>query len=319
MGRILGLLFAFLLAVVAMFLSDAIHFNDILLALILGILVGNLTRIPENWSKGISWASGLILELAILLMAFSIDYKQLLSLGWQTIVVIVMAIAVTLIGTVLLARRMKFSDSTAWLIGFGTAICGSSAIAALAPTVARNKSDIGIALAIVNLYGLIGMILLPFIGPYLLNEMQNGILIGASLHSVGNVAGAGFAMSDHIGELAVTVKLGRVALLTPTLFIFRGFLTREARPEGKRRIQLPWYLVGFIVISVVASVIDLPTEVLNGAKWTSNLFLATAMAAIGLKMSFKTLFESGKRGMLFGGLLFAISLLAIITMLYTLY
>ena len=124
----------------------------------------------------------------------------------------------------------------------------------------------GIAMAVVNLYGLIGMIALPMITSEWLTDIQNGILLGASLHSVGNVAGAGFAMSDAIGELAVTVKLGRVALLTPALLIFGYFIGSSSNSQTTKKLTLPWYLVTFIVISILVSILAIPQEILAYSK-----------------------------------------------------
>ncbi len=298
-------------------LSKLIGFNDVLLALLLGIVVGNLVKLPESFNSGIKTSSGRVLELAIVLMAFSINYKSFIALGWETILIIIVTMAVVLIATAQLAKVLKCPGSTGWLVGFGTAICGSSAIAALAPSVTKDKSDMGIALAVVNLFGLIGMVAIPFITAEWLTDIQNGILIGASLHSMGNVAGAGFGMSSSIGELAVTVKLGRIAMLTPALLIFRSFL-KNKRSEVDVPTKLPWYLIAFIIISIFASFVPLQSDLKEIIKWISNFFLATAMAAIGLKMSFKTLLSSGKKGLIFGGVLFAIQLATIAGLMWAL-
>jgi uncharacterized integral membrane protein (TIGR00698 family) len=315
LSKFSGILFAAGIAAGSIFLSDRIGFNDVLLALIIGIAIGNVVKLPKSFNSGIKTSSGLILELAIVLMAFSIDYKSFIELGWQTIVIIVATMTIVLIATAQLAKVLKCPGSTGWLVGFGTAICGSSAIAALAPSVTKDKSDIGISLAVVNLFGLIGMVAIPFITANLLTNVENGILIGASLHSMGNVAGAGFGMSNDIGELAVTVKLGRIAMLTPALLIFRSFL-KNKRKEVEIPTKLPWYLIAFIVISIAVSFVPLQSELKDGIKFTSTFFLAIAMAAIGLRMSFKTLLGSGKKGLIFGAILFAIQLIVIVVLMW---
>jgi uncharacterized integral membrane protein (TIGR00698 family) len=160
------------------------------------------------------------------------------------------------------------------------------------------------------------MIVLPFITTYWLNDTQNGILIGASLHSVGNVAGAGFGINDTVGELSITVKMGRVALLTPALLAFNYFLP-NTHVEGQK-FKLPWYLTAFIIISLLVTFITLPSGITQFTKAGSNLLLATAMAAIGLKVSFKTLISSGKKGLIFGAILFAIQLIVIGVLMYAL-
>jgi uncharacterized integral membrane protein (TIGR00698 family) len=275
------------------------------------MVIGNVIPLPEVLDSGIKTASGKFLEIAIILMAFSIDYGSFMKLGWETILIVIVTITAVLLLTIWLSKKMNFMGAAGLLVGFGTAICGSSAIAALAPSVSEDKSEIGISMAVVNLYGLIGMLLIPLITEDWLTDVQNSILLGTSLHSVGNVAGAGFAMSENIGEMAITVKLGRVALLTPALLIFAHFTAKKSESQTNRKLNLPWYLVAFILISVLVSIFPLPTDILDYSKKGSTFLLATAMAAIGIKVSFKTLLSSGKKGLVFGAILFAAQLVVI--------
>jgi uncharacterized integral membrane protein (TIGR00698 family) len=310
----LGILISISLAALAFFTADFLRLNEVLVALLLGIAVGNLVKLPKQFNVGISFSASTLLEFAIVLLAFGIDYQRFFALGWQAITIVIVSMTIVLVATVWLAKKLKCPGSTGWLIGFGTAICGSAAIAALAPSVSKDKTDIGISLAVVNLFGLLGMIAIPFITSNWLTETQNAILIGASLHSVGNVAGAGFGINDAIGEMAITVKLGRVALLTPALIIFNFFLP-NSHAEGQK-FKLPWYLIAFIIISLLVTFIAIPADIKSITKISSNFLLATAMAAIGLKVSFKTLLNSGKKGLVFGALLFAIQLIVIGVLMY---
>ena len=311
LGIARGVSLSLAIAVSAILLSNVLVFNAILLALVIGIVLGNAIKLPAYFDSGIKTASGKFLEIAIILMAFSIDYGSFLKLGWETILIVVSTMAAVLLMTIWLGKKMNCPSSAGLLVGFGTAICGSSAIAALAPSVTEDKSDIGISMAVVNLYGLIGMLLIPLITQDWLSDIENSILLGASLHSVGNVAGAGFAMSESVGEMAVTVKLGRVALLTPALLIFGHFTSKKSSSQTKKKLNLPWYLVTFILISILVSIFPLPEEILTFSKKGSNFLLATAMAAIGLNVSFKTLLSSGKKGLVFGAILFAAQLAVI--------
>lgn len=311
-----GVILSITLAALAFFLADKFGLNEVLIALILGIIIGNITKIPTSFNAGISFSAGKILEFAIVLLAFGINYQSFLKLGWQAISIVLISMAAVLLSTVVLAKKLKCPGSTGWLVGFGTAICGSAAIAALAPGVSKEKSDIGIALAVVNLFGLIGMVAIPFITTHWLTETQNSILIGASLHSVGNVAGAGFGINDAVGEMAITVKLGRVALLTPALLVFNYFLP-NTHIEGQK-FKLPWYLNAFVLISLAVTFIPLSADLKSITKTGSNFLLAIAMAAIGLKVSFKTLIDSGKKGLIFGALVFAIQLAVIAALMYIL-
>lgn len=317
-SRLPGIAFTLAITLVAYLITHYLNFNTVLMALILGVVFGNIIKLPQAVTTGVKFSSGLVLEVSIALMAFGINYGSLAKLGWQAVVLVVVTMAVVLIITKVLAKKLDCPGSTGWLIGFGTAICGSAAIAALAPKIVKDKSDIGLALAVVNLYGLIGMIAIPFITADLLSDLQNSILIGASLHAVGNVAGAGFAMSDTIGEMAVTIKLGRVALLTPALLLF-GASFNKVENGVKKSAKLPWYLLAFILISITFSFIPLPELVLASIKQISNFLLAMAMAAIGLKVGLRSVLTAGKKGLIFGGIIFVIELIVIIGLMLLLF
>jgi uncharacterized integral membrane protein (TIGR00698 family) len=217
---------------------------------------------------------------------------------------IVLAVISLLLLTVFLAKKFHCPGATGWLVGFGTAICGSSAIAALAPIVSRNKDETGLAIAVVNLYGLLGMIVLPIV------LMQTNIspataafIIGGTLHSVGNVAGAGFALNSTVGTLAISIKLARVALLSPALIFFTA-LVRKKEISWKEQFSLPWFLWGFILLSLFSNLVDLPKEFLYWADETGKFLIVVSMAGIGLSINLKTLWQTGRKGLGFGAILY---------------
>ncbi|MCX7744362.1 MAG: putative sulfate exporter family transporter [Flavobacteriales bacterium] len=308
-----GILLSVLLGTVAWIFAPYIpKMNEILLGLILGILVSNLITIPTSFQDGISFTGSKLLELSILFLAFSINLSHIADLGWQTFMIVLVVVFAIILLTLWLSIKMKCPGSTGWLIGFGTAICGSSAIAALAPSVSKNKEDIGIAMAVINLFGIIGMIAFPAILPLVgwsLNEI--GLMIGGTLHSVGNVAGAAYAMNKEIGDAAITVKLARVALLSPALIFFNYIQQHGTVKNWKEHFKLPWYLWAFIGISILVTFIPLPTDVIKLLETIGKAILTVAMAAIGLKVKFSTLYQSGKKGMVFGLIIFVLQILLV--------
>lgn len=286
--------------------------NGILLALFLGMVVGNVVKLPGAVLPGVGFTSSKLLELSVLFLAFSIDYGHIAALGAGSFTIVVVMVLSMVLITFHLARRVKCPGSTGWLVGFGTAICGSSAIAALAPRVAKDKEDVGIAMAVVNLFGSVGMIVLPLLlAKFDLSTTQLGLLIGGTLHSVGNVVGAGYAVSDAAGEAATTIKLARVALLSPALILFNYLVVRSTADRGdaqgwREHLRLPWYLWGFIAITVFTSFVPVPPAFTAAMDLAGKLALTIALAAIGLKVSFAQLFRSGRKGLGFGLIVFAI-------------
>lgn len=313
-----GILLASTVGVGCYFASAYIpfSFNSILLALLTGIVLGNVVKIPDNFQSGISFTSGKLLELSILFLAFSINYKHIFNLGAISFSIIVVMVVLVLLLTYYLALKVKCPGSTGWLVGFGTAICGSSAIAALAPGVTKNKDDIGIAMAVVNLFGALGMIALPVaLVKMNLNTTQTGLLLGGTLHSVGNVAGSGYSISNEVGETAITIKLARVALLSPALIFFNFLVNQNNVNNWKEHFRLPWYLWSFIGITILSSLVQFPTAFLNVMETSGKIILTIAMAAIGLKVSFKNLYQSGKKGIIFGLIIFAAQIILIATLM----
>ena len=268
-------------------------FNAVLWALLLGVVLGNLRPLAGAFQAGIGFGGKQVLNWAIIFLGFDVSARQISSLGWRTLGSIVLMILLMLSFTYLFARWFRCPTTTGWLVGFGTAICGSSAIAALSGSVTDDKGDAGIALAVVNLLGLAGMILWPALLPYLgTSDASSGMLIGGTLHAVGNVVGAGYAMGDEIGQLALTVKLGRVAMLAPGLIFFNWLVNREA--GGLERFKLPYYIWGFILVVALVALLPVPATVISTGKMVGKMLLTVAMAAIGLKISLGQLCSTGR-------------------------
>ena len=307
-----GILLSTLIGLITYFSADyfGIALGSILLALLLGMLLGNVLALPSSFQSGISFTSGKLLEVSILFLAFSINYKHIALLGPLSFSIIAVIVFLMLLITYFLANRINCPTSSGWLIGFGTTICGSSAIAALAPSIAKNKDDVAISMAVVNLFGSIGMIVLPIVfRSFELSNAQMGFILGGGLHSVGNVAGAAFAINNDVGVAAITMKLARVALLSPALIFFNYLINRKNVTNWKQHFKLPWYLWSFILITILISFIHLPKQFLVVMDTTGKIILTIAMAAIGLKVSFRQLLTSGKRGVGFGLIIFLIMLL----------
>ena len=227
--RIKGIFLSILLGVIALLSAQYIPMlNAIVVALLLGILIANVFTVEQQWNTGISFTSKYFLEIAIIFLGFGISFQDIGNLGWQVVAILIISIVIVLVSTIYLAKLFSCRASTGYLVGFGTAICGSSAIAALAPKIAEDKNQAGIAIAVVNLLGLVGMLLFPIFLDENIAADTSALLIGASLHGVSNVAGAGYAINETVGDLAITIKLGRVALLAPAMIFFNFILNKNA-------------------------------------------------------------------------------------------
>jgi uncharacterized integral membrane protein (TIGR00698 family) len=309
-SKIPGIVLAVSLGFTAIFLSGFTpsFLNSYLLALLIGMFLAPQVNKKAGLDAGISLSSAKMLEWSVVLLAFSIDYKAIGAIGAKDFVIILIVILVVLLAAFYLSKVLACPGKTGLLVGFGTAICGSSAIAALAPKIKADKEDVAISLAAVNLLGSLGMVLLPlFFQFYPLLEQQVAFLIGASLHSVGNVAGAGFSVSEEVGQLALVYKMARVALLSPAL-LFMVWLESRKSNEQKFRFQLPWYLIVFIGISLFVSFYPLPLFLVKGSETIGKIILTIAMAAIGLKVDVFRLLKAGQRGLFFALIVFVLQM-----------
>jgi uncharacterized integral membrane protein (TIGR00698 family) len=312
MSKLRGVLIAVVVGIISYVLSmyTPAAINSVMIALFLGITIGNTVKIPDTFTSGITFTSSKLLELSILFLAFDINYSNIAKLGGFSFVAVAVVLFTILVLTVFVAKKFKCPGSTGWLVGFGTAICGSSAIAALAPSVSKDKEDVAISMAVVNLYGTIGMIVLPLILiPLHLSVNQMGLMIGGSLHSIGNVAGAGFSIGADAGEAAITIKLARVALLTPGLIFINFLVNRKSATSWKDHFKLPWYLIGFIIITLFGTFVTFSENYLTLMGTIGKIILTIAMGAIGIKVSFKKLVKSGKKGLTLGLAVFLVQIL----------
>lgn len=311
-----GLALSLLLGLIAYFAADFVHLNKVILGFVVGVLAGNIFKPSASFKPGIKFSGSKFLEISIILLAFSINYANIAKIGPLSFGVIAVMVLSMVFVTILMARLLKCPGSTGWLIGFGTAVCGSSAIAALAPSVTEDEADIGIAMAVTNLLGSVFMLLFPFIFTYLhVNDFDAAFLLGGSLHSVGNVAGAAYGMSDTIGQSAITIKLARVAMLSPALLLFNFMVNREKGGKWTKFLKLPWYLWLFIAITILVSLVQLPESLLSFLENAGKLTLTIAMTAIGLNVSLQTLLSSGKKGIVFGLVIFALQLIFLVVVL----
>ena len=310
-----GLSITIAIGILAIFIHPfiPIKLGSVIVSLLMGIIIGNIFKLPSNSDSGIKFSSSSLLEVSIVFLAFGISYSEIAKLGSTSFIGISVVVVLLLITTYFLAKYFKCPSNTGFLVGFGTTICGSAAIAALTPSLKDSKKeDVAIALAVVNLLGTIGMVLMPAIlQNFELNNAQSALLIGGGLHSVGNVAGAAFAMGPEIGEAALTVKLSRVALLTPAL-IFFNLLVNRGEGNWTQRLKLPWYIIAFIGITIFNSVMAIPVNWIKILENLGHYILTLAMAGIGLQVSFKKLLQAGKRGIRFGVAIFAVQILLLI-------
>ncbi len=297
-----GFLLCLALSLAANMLAKwSLGLSPLLITLLLGIIVGNLFSKKTRNTSGLDLCEKWGLSLSIILLGLNLDLTKIYGIGltksFFIFGTVLAAVGLALVG----AKLLKLSPKLGLLIGIGSGICGSSAIGSLASFITKDKKELGISLAVINLVGIAGLFFLPLIVHHLeLNDTQAGLVIGGSLQSIAHVVASGFIMNEDTGEIATLIKMGRVALLAPLLVGFSLFQSRKQ--QGK--VKLPNYLYGHLALLILANTLKLPAFILTMGDSLCKFALSLAMAAIGLRIHLGGLVQNSSKAILLGSLVF---------------
>jgi uncharacterized integral membrane protein (TIGR00698 family) len=293
-----GLAVALVVAATATFLSEHYGAPVMLYALLLGMALNFLTE-SEKARAGIAFASSGLLRIGVALLGLRIGWDQVTALGWAPVLLVMGLVTITVLASVALARLMGFNPLFGFLSGGATAICGASAAMALSAALpAHPLKERATLFAVIGVSSLstIAMVIYPLVARFTgLDNHAAGIFIGATIHDVAQVAGAGYAISPDAGDTAMIVKLLRVAMLLP-LVLTAGYITRRSSEAGSERPPLlPWFAVAFAALVAANSLLPLPRALVDGGSILSRWCLVTAIAAIGIKTHLRAMTELGWR------------------------
>lgn len=282
-----GVAVALIIGLAANFLSDHYGAPTMLFALLLGLAL-NFLASDGKIRPGLDFAAKSLLRLGIALLGLRIAISDITGLGWEPLALIVGATVSTIGVGILGARLLGKSYSFGVLTGGAVAICGASAamaICAILPDHARRDRDTAFTVVGVTTLSTLAMILYPILAASMaLDDWTAGLFLGATIHDVAQVVGAGFSISDEAGNIATVAKLMRVAMLVPIVLLLALFFRAgEAGPGAERPPLLPLFLVVFVLLVLVNSSGVLPAAVTGGLSDFSRLCLTTAIAAVGVK------------------------------------
>ncbi|MCC5962711.1 MAG: putative sulfate exporter family transporter [Rhodobacteraceae bacterium] len=288
-----GLMLAATIAAAAGFLGAHYAAPVMLFALLIGMAF-NFLHADGPCRAGVDFAAKFVLRLGVGLLGIRIALDDLAQIGLGGAGLLVGLIAATIatgfIAAPLFRRQWRF----ALLTGGAVAICGASAALAIAAVIPHNdkteRNTLFTVIAVTTLSTL-AMVLYPPLFQLLgLAELQQGFLIGATIHDVAQVVGAGFSVSDPAGEMATITKLFRVAMLPVVLIVIVLVLRMTPAGAGQGRIALlPWFMLLFLALVGLGSAVDLPPALVAQVDTLSRACLITAIAALGVKTSLKAL------------------------------
>ena len=325
-----GVLLSLAIAALACFIESLLPIHLIgsaVIAMFIGMILNYFLKNTKIFNTGVKFTSKKILKLAIILLGLSLNIKTILNVGKMSLLVMVFTLLTCFGGGYFIGKALGLNWKLSNLISAGTGICGGSAIAAIAPTIEADDNDVAYAMSATFLFDMAMILLFPIMGRAMgMSDEAFGIWAGTAVNDTSSVVATGYAFSEAAGDFATMVKLTRTLAIIPTVITFSLIQLRLKRKEAlanctdgtnlKANFKLskifPWFILGFLAMSIVASLFSIPSEVVSGTKSVSKFLMVSALAAIGLNTSFAKLKKAGIRPMIHG---FIISALVVIVAL----
>lgn len=293
-----GVIVAVIVAMTAQFLAEHYGAPAMLMALLLGIAVAFLGDEGKT-VEGIAFSARTVLRIGIAFLGVRISFDLMAGLGLGVVLLVIGGVLATIGFGLLISRFFGHGWRFAFLTAGSVAICGASAamaISAILPKDGKSEQRLIFTVLGVTVLSTFAMIAYPILVSRLgLSETASGIFIGATIHDVAQVVGAGFSISETAGDTATLVKLIRVSMLAPVVLVaallIRAFA--DAEEEGKRPPLLPFFVIGFLVLAAINSMGLIPVGVADFMSQASRWMLLIAIAAVGMKTNLKRVLAVG--------------------------
>ncbi len=297
-----GLALCGVAAAAAAWLSEHYGFPIILLGLLVGLALNFISHDPRSHA-GLDFAARTCLRWGIVVLGLQVTLAQVVALGPAPFAALGVVMAVTIAAGLAGARLAGQSRFAGILAGGATAICGASAALALYGVIGKNRlsqAQFALTLVGVSLASAFAMSVYPALAGELgLHDGQAGFLIGASIHDVAQAIGGGYAFSDAAGSYATIVKLSRVALLAPLVALTSLAIGPADEGDGTgsvwRRLALPWFILAFLAVVAVNSLVTIPPMVVTNGLIASKALLLLAVTATAMRSRMDLLLEMGWR------------------------
>jgi uncharacterized integral membrane protein (TIGR00698 family) len=290
-------------------------------AVVLGILVGQLPALRPALTgplkPGLSLAAKRLMRIGVVLLGLRLSLVDIAALGWLTISTTVLIVLITFFGTLWLGRRVGLPGHQPLLIATGFAVCGASAIGAMSGVVKAKDRETATPVALVTLCGTLAIGVLPLLWhPLGLTDLQFGHWVGAGVHDVGQVVATAQIAGSSALAVAVVVKLTRVLMLAPLVAsvavherrrsavavartgdVVDSPATAPAPAAPSRPPVIPLFVVGFLVMVLVRTVIPVPAGVLDAVDLAQTILLAMALFGLGTAVRLSELLRTGGRAL----------------------
>ena len=269
--------------------------ETLVLAILLGSAVRTLGLVPASAENGIRFSARYLLEVAVVLLGFSVSAAALAAQGGPLLAGIGAVVILSIAGSYLIGRLLRLPHKMALLIACGNSICGNSAIAAVAPAINADGRDVATAIGFTAVLGVAVVLLLPLLDGWLgLTPAQYGIFAGMTVYAVPQVLAATAPVSALSLQVGTLVKLVRVLMLGPVVLGLSLTGQRQARRLSPAHM-LPWFIVGFLAAMGVRTAGWVPAPLLAPLHEAAAVLTSASMAALGLGVDAKSVLSAGAR------------------------
>ena len=284
---------------IELFKVEKTPISPIIIAIILGLLLGNNIKKIDNYKNGYAFSIKYLLKLGIVFLGIRLSISDILLYGSQGLFVIIPCIVISILVVKILRGYFQVSDNLSLLIAVGTSICGATAIVALAPAINAKKEEISYAIANITIFGLLAMFLYPLLAHIIFNDnsLYVGLFLGTSIHETAQVAGSGIIYSKQfqnpsVLDISTVIKLVRNTMMV-FVIPFLAYLAKE-KSNDNNKIYItsifPYFIIGFLAFGLIRTVGDqfvyqIGSEIWNNfihyIKYSAEILLITAMSAVG--------------------------------------
>jgi uncharacterized integral membrane protein (TIGR00698 family) len=318
-GQLNGILFVALFAAAVTRLAAlpaiaGLGISPLIVGIIAGAVYGNALRhgMPESWAAGVNFSARKLLRIAVSFFGLRVSLQEIAQVGLPGLTESVLVVVSTLfVGTWAGMKLLKLDRDTALLTAAGSAICGAAAVLAFESTLQSKPHKSAMAVGSVVLFGTLSMFLYPLAvkaGLLHLDTLGAGLFFGGTIHEVAQVVGAASNVSPEATHIATIVKMTRVMLLVPVLLAIGFWISRsratQGEAQGKGKIAVPWFALGFLALVVVNSLHVLPAPATDTINMLDTFALTMAMTALGMETRIEQIRKAGPRALATGAILY---------------
>ncbi|MGB3621219.1 MAG: putative sulfate exporter family transporter [Ketobacter sp.] len=297
-----GVVLCATVAMAAQFIGEHYGGPVILLALLLGMAFNQLAE-DTTFERGIEFCARSLLRFGVALLGVQISFDQLQTIGSAPYVLVLISVPSVIGFSFLVGKVLNFNPVQSLIAGIAVAICGVAAVLAVLAAIPKTKQDVKHSLCI--LVGVTGvstccMLLYPLLAGSLgIQDDGLGLFLGATIHDIAQVVGAGYLVSDHVGDVAIFTKMLRVSLLVVLVLLVSLYYRKQAVPRSKGiSLPIPAFLIGFMSLMILVNTVDVAQPLVDELGHFSRLCLLLTIAALGVKTQLVAMVRKGWKSLI---------------------